>query len=63
MSPIEYINQERVKRACRLLTDEHLNVTDVSFELGYSSLSYFIKLFKEHTGTTPKQYQLKKLSS
>lgn len=63
MSPIEYINQERVKKACRLLTDDQLNVTDVSFELGYSSLSHFIKLFKEHTGTTPKQYQLKRLSA
>jgi len=63
ISPIEYINQERVKKACRLLTDAELNVTDVSCELGYSSLSHFIKLFKEHTGTTPKQYQLKKLSA
>ena len=62
MSPIEYINQERVKKACRLLADAELNVTDVSFQLGYSGLSHFIKLFKEHTGTTPKQYQLKKLS-
>jgi AraC-like DNA-binding protein len=63
LSPIEYINQERVKRACRLLTRENLNVTDVSFQLGYSSLSHFIKLFKEHTGTTPKQYQLRKQSA
>ncbi len=63
MSPIEYINQERVKKACSLLKDENLNVTDVSFKLGYSSLSHFIKLFREHTGTTPKQYQLKKLSA
>lgn len=62
VSPIEYINRERVKKACRLLMDENLNVTDVSFRLGFSSLSHFIKLFKDQTGTTPKQYQLKKLS-
>ena len=62
MSPIEYINRERVNKACKLLKNEKLNVTDVSFKLGYSSLSHFIKLFKEHTGTTPKQYQLKNLN-
>lgn len=63
ISPIEYINQERVKKARRLLTNDKFNVTDVSLQLGYSSLSHFIKLFKEHTGTTPKQYQLKKLNN
>lgn len=61
ISPIEYINQERIKKACKLLKNKNLNVTEVSFQLGYSSLSHFIKLFKEQTGTTPKQYQLKKL--
>ena len=63
MSPGEYINSERVKMARKLLVGQKLNVTDVSFKLGYSSLSHFIKLFKEHTGTTPKQYQLQKLSA
>lgn len=63
VSPGEYINSERVKMARKLLVGQKLNVTDVSFKLGYSSLSHFIKLFKEHTGTTPKQYQLQKLSA
>lgn len=63
VSPVDYINQERVKKACKLLKDEQNNVTDVSFKLGFSSLSHFIKLFKQVTGTTPKQYQLKYLSS
>lgn len=60
MTPIEYIHQKRVKKACELLETEHKNVTEVSYQLGYSSLSHFIKLFKEETGITPKQYQLKK---
>jgi len=63
MSPVEYINKERIKRACRLLKNTKNNVTDVGYKLGFSSLSHFIKLFKEQTGITPKQYQLKKLSS
>lgn len=63
MSPIEYINKERIKRASKLLTNIENNVTDVSYKLGFSSLSHFIKLFKDQTGITPKQFQLKKLNS
>lgn len=59
MSPVEYINKERVKKAAKLLCKPGNNVTDVSYELGFSSLSHFIKLFKDHTGITPKQYQLR----
>lgn len=58
MTPVEYIHQKRVKKACELLAREDNNVTEVSYRLGYSSLSHFIKLFKEETGITPKQYQL-----
>ena len=61
MTPVEYIRQKRVDLACRLLQQKENSVTDVSYELGYSSLSHFIKLFKEQTGITPKQYQLENL--
>lgn len=62
MTPVEYINKERIDYACSLLTSKDKNVTDVSYELGFSSLSHFIKLFKKETGTTPKQYQLKQIN-
>lgn len=62
MSPVEYINQQRVKRAQKLLRQQKKSVTDVTYDLGYSSISHFIKLFKDHTGLTPKQYQLENVS-
>ncbi len=58
MSPVEYINNKRIERACVMLNKKRNNVTDVCYELGFSSVSHFIKLFKEMTGLTPKQYQL-----
>ena len=58
MSPLEYITQERVARARELLTDQATTVAEVSHALGFSSTSYFIDMFKEHVGKTPKQYQL-----
>lgn len=60
MSPIEYINRERIRKACSLLKKRRMNVTDVCYELGFSSISHFIKLFREQTGQTPKQFQLSK---
>lgn len=61
--PVEYIQQKRVELACKLLQKKENSVTDVSARLGYSSLSYFIKLFKEQIGITPKQYQLEKVNA
>ena len=58
MSPLEYITQERVSRARELLTNQATTVAEVSHALGFSSTSYFIDMFKEHVGKTPKQYQL-----
>lgn len=58
VSPVEYINGKRIEMACKMLNKKRKNVTDVCFELGFSSVSHFIKLFKEMTGLTPKQYQL-----
>jgi len=58
MTPLQFLTQERMKRACELLLTGDRSVSDVSHEIGFSSVSYFINTFKEHTGTTPKQYQL-----
>jgi AraC-like DNA-binding protein len=58
MSPLEYISQKRVVRARELLSDPANTVTSVGHELGFSSTSHFIDMFKEHEGMTPKQYQL-----
>lgn len=34
------------------------SVSEVCYNLGFESVSYFIKLFKEHYGLTPKQFEL-----
>jgi len=39
------------------LQDGERTVTDVSYALGFSSVSHFIDMFKKHVGDTPKSYQ------
>ena len=53
MSPVQYITRKRIERAELLLLTENLPVKEVAFELGFSDLSYFIRLFKKVTGKTP----------
>ncbi len=47
----------RVERARTLLEKSSLTVSETAFEAGFNDQSYFTKVFKKHTGTTPKEYQ------
>ena len=49
----DFYQQQRMEHARYLLCEKGLNVTDVSFLLGYSSISHFSTAFKKHTGTKP----------
>ncbi len=59
-SPIEYVNEYRIKQSLRLLEDTNLSVVEVCLECGYNNLGNFLREFKKHTGTTPLQYRKKK---
>lgn len=58
VSPIEFILNEKIKYAKKLLSNPNLNITEVSYATGFEDCNYFIRLFKKHEGVTPKQYQL-----
>ncbi len=55
-TPLNYINSYRILTAKEMLKDPHTSVTQVSLDLGFSDLSYFTKVFKRHTGMTPRSY-------
>lgn len=51
-----YVVFLRVEYAKQLLIEEKLPVYEVGQKVGYSSVSHFIKIFKEETGQTPAKY-------
>ncbi|MFA9376029.1 MAG: helix-turn-helix domain-containing protein [Lachnotalea sp.] len=55
----QYISSERMKQAKKLLCSSDYTNEEISRTLGFSSLSYFGKILKEHTGMTPNQYRLR----
>jgi AraC-like DNA-binding protein len=59
MTPLQFLTEERMERARKLLNDTSNTVTDVSAAVGFNSPSHFINTFKDHVGQTPKQFQLR----
>lgn len=57
-SPLVYFQQLKVEEAKRLLHNFNLSVTEISDELGFSSVHYFSRFFKKHIGASPREYVL-----
>ena len=53
----QLINNIRIDEARRLLGESDLRVTEISYTVGYNDSSYFTKLFKKQTGTSPSEYR------
>lgn len=51
------IQQVRVQKACELLTSTKLPVQNIAEAVGYTDVTYFIRMFKKHQHTTPLQYR------
>jgi AraC-like DNA-binding protein len=56
-SPYSYLMTRRIERAMALLRRGDLNVTDVCFEVGCSSLGTFSTRFTELVGMPPSTYR------
>jgi len=55
-SIFNYYQAFRMKEAAFLLKEQKLSVSDVGNHLGFTNLSHFSKVFKDHMGMKPKQY-------
>ena len=55
--PISYLNRVRIQAAKELIENSDLSLTQVCSRVGYESLTYFGRVFKEFTGVTPSQFR------
>lgn len=55
-SPITYLQKRRIEKACQLLKDSDLKVEAIASLCGFSDAPFFYRLFKKHTGATPRRY-------
>ncbi|MFW5992124.1 MAG: AraC family transcriptional regulator [Halanaerobiaceae bacterium] len=54
---IEYINHKRIVEAQKLLESTSRSITDISFSVGFNSLTHFDRVFKEIAGITPSEFR------
>ncbi len=53
----QFLNEIRIRNASRYLVQNNLSVSEVSYLVGYNSITNFNKQFKQIMGSTPKSYR------
>jgi AraC-like DNA-binding protein len=57
-TPHRYLQRRRVERSMFLLRETDRSVTDICFDVGFSSLGTFSRTFREIVGETPSGYRV-----
>ncbi len=56
-TPIDFLNSYRIQIATKFINDSKLSITEIAFNCGFSSPSYFAAIFFKLKGCTPKEYR------
>jgi signal transduction histidine kinase/DNA-binding response OmpR family regulator/ligand-binding sensor domain-containing protein len=59
ISPHEFILSIRLKRAAQLLKDTKYSISEISEMVGFNTIRYFNRYFKDEFGVTPTHYRAK----
>ncbi|KKD24844.1 transcriptional regulator [Staphylococcus cohnii subsp. cohnii] len=63
-TPMQYLVNLRLEHSVRMLrSKQSYTITDIAMACGFSTTSYFIKVFKEKYKLTPKQFQKKQITA
>jgi len=57
VSPYRFVMQERIEGAKAMLASTEMTSSQVAISFGFASQSHFVKVFRQFTGLTPKQYK------
>ena len=62
LSASQFIRQIRLEQSNKLLEDGSYTISEIAFEVGFNSTSYYVKCFREHYGYPPGEYSKVKKS-
>lgn len=60
-SIFQYFQERRMEEAARLLNEKRMPVSAVGYQLGFSNLGHFARVFQKHMGINPKKYSARLL--
>jgi len=60
---LNFFNDLKIEEAKRQIREENKNFTEIADSLGFSSLHYFSRLFKNKTGLSPSEYKNNKIQN
>ena len=54
---INYVNNQRIAKACTLLSDTTLSASEICYDCGFNNKSNFIRIFRKKKNMTPIEYR------
>lgn len=57
MTPIAYLNRYRINQARQLLKETEQPITEIALTVGFSDSSYFSRIFRRETGSSPEAFR------
>jgi signal transduction histidine kinase/AraC-like DNA-binding protein len=57
VSPSDFIRNIRLRKACELLKNTDNDVTQIAYNIGFTSQTHFSTAFKKFTGVSPSEYR------
>ena len=58
-TPVQYINNLRIHEACEMLKNTNLSITQIAYDCGFGSSSFFATQFRQARGESPSDYRRK----
>jgi AraC-like DNA-binding protein len=58
LRPMDWLNQQRLQRACHLLVSTTRPIGEIADECGYANAFYFSRVFRRHLGQPPLRYRV-----
>lgn len=56
LTPGDYLRNYRLRKACKLLLETDMRINEVAYSVGFSSPSYFTKVFQKNYNMLPKEF-------
>nr|WKN35393.1 AraC family transcriptional regulator [Tunicatimonas sp. TK19036] len=56
-SYVSFLNELRIGKACKLLLDKDLSISEICYNAGFKNISHFNRKFRAILGVTPSEYR------